>query len=160
MKTGYGELNILVKGHRATIDRAGVAQTAEQGFRKAQVAGATPAASSSPYRSKLEAAYAQKLELETKAGAITGWRYEPIRFTLAARTSYRPDFMIMREIYRQLQLETVQFEVTFVEVKGYHKNRRDSLTHLKVAAAMFPCFRFILVEREDGQWQERTIGAA
>lgn len=112
------------------------------------MAGSNPAPS--PYRSKLDAAFAAKLELEVKAGLVKAWRYEPMSFTLAAGKRYRPDFMIQYPDGLERRLE-------FVEVKGYHPNRRDSLTHLAWCAQRYPMFVWKLVTREKGHWEEREI---
>jgi hypothetical protein len=45
------------------------------------------------YRSKLELAYSHYLHVLMLAGDILSFRYEPIRFNLAPRTSYTPDFL-------------------------------------------------------------------
>ena len=45
------------------------------------------------------------------------------------------------------------------EVKGWSKNRRDGLTRLKMAAAHYPWWTFVLVERIGGQWKETIIPA-
>jgi hypothetical protein len=37
-----------------------------------------------------------------------------------------------------------------IEVKGFSSNRRDGITRLKIAAALFPCFVWRLVWRTKG----------
>ena len=103
----------------------------------------------SPYRSKLEAAYANSLEMAKQAGEILRYDYEPISFKLANGKRYRPDFVV---VYKD--------HIAFHEVKGrWMKNRRDGMTHLIWAAQRFPMFRWILIERERGAWIETVIDA-
>ena len=60
------------------------------------------------------------------AGDILSFRYEPIRFNLAPRTSYTPDFLVM--------LKDGSFE--FHETKGWA--REDAMVKLKIAARLYP----------------------
>ena len=99
-------------------------------------AGSNPAPS--PYKSKLERAYAEQLALARVAGLIQSWDYEPISFKLAAGKRYRPDFLVWRP----------DGGIECHEVKGrWIKNKRDSMTHLKWAAQRYPMFTWVLVER-------------
>ena len=106
-----------------------------------------PNATLPEYDSQLEADYASYLQGLLYGGIITKWWHHPMRLQLAPKTSYQPDFMV------QMGKSLILYEV-----KGWHKNRRDSLTHLKVAASLFPCFRFVLVTRERRAWTEKVIG--
>ena len=96
-----------------------------------------------PYRSKWEAAYASKLELEKHAGLIKAWWYEPFSLWLPGKVRYKPDFLIQYPDGLEQRLEVI-------EVKGWSKNRRDGMTRLKIAAAIFPCFTWRLVYRTKG----------
>jgi hypothetical protein len=98
-------------------------------------------AAASPYRSKWEAQYAAKLDMEKQAGVIKAWWYEPFSLWLPGKVRYKPDFMIE-------YIEGKSLEI--VEVKGFSKNRRDGMTRLKVAAALFPCFVWRMVYRTKG----------
>ena len=101
----------------------------------------------SPYRSKLEAAYANKLEMEKRAGTIKGWLYEPFSFKLAEGKRYRVDFVTWGIA-----------GVECIEVKGkWVKNRRDGMTHLHWAAQRFPFFIWRLVWRSNNGWDGRDI---
>jgi hypothetical protein len=113
-------------------------------------AGAIPAPSS-PYRSKWEAQYAAKLDLEVKAGIIQAWRYEAMSFTLSKGKRYRPDFLIQHPDGMEKRLE-------FVEVKGrWGKNRRDGMTHLKWCAQLYPMFTWTLAMREGQGWAHTLV---
>lgn len=98
----------------------------------------------SPYKSKLEAAFALYLQNQERHGIIDGWLYEPFTFKLAEGKRYRVDFVTWG--YKTLMTEdgdsaSVQ-ELTAYECKGWHRNVRDSLTHLKWAAQRFPFFHW------------------
>lgn len=92
-------------------------------------------AAPSPYKSKLEAAFANHLIGMHRAGIIDGWLYEPFTFRLAEGKRYRVDFVAWVWVKDHGYYVTTAFEC-----KGWHKNYRDSLTHLKWAAQRFPFF--------------------
>lgn len=95
------------------------------------------------YASKWESAYARYLDAQVAAGAVLRWHYEPIKFILAPKTTYSPDFMIL---YPDGMLE-------FVEIKGFR--REDALVKYKLAAARHPEFSWRMVERaKDGGWKD------
>lgn len=103
-----------------------------------------------PYRSKLEARFAARLEAVKTFHGITDWWYQPCTLRLANGARYRPDFLAITVGPRHRAL-------CFYEVKGWHPNRRDSLTHLKWAASLHKWADFWLVQWKDGRWQERQI---
>ena len=96
---------------------------------------------SSPYKSKLEARYADHLDLLVKSGEIRRWEYEPISFKLASGKRYRPDFLVVLPLGSEAKAE-------LHEIKGkWTKNKRDGMTHLKWAAQRFgDVFTFRLIE--------------
>jgi hypothetical protein len=83
---------------------------------------------------KPERLYAARLERLAAEGAVAGWMWKPIRFRLAERTFYEPDFMVV----------LADLEVAFDEVKGARGWELDdeSRTKWKVAAEAHPMFRF------------------
>ena len=99
----------------------------------------------SPYRSKWEAAYASKLELEKAAGLIKQWWYEPFSLWLPGKVRYKPDFLI-----EMPYIPGMERHLEIIEVKGWSKNLRDGKTRLKIAAALFPCFVWRMVYRTKG----------
>lgn len=112
------------------------------------VAGKAPSPKS-PYKSKLELAWAFRLEVMKRNGEIDGWIYEPFTFKLAEGKRYRVDFLAWCR-YAVECPENTSVEVPVViayECKGWHKNYRDSLTHLKWAAQRFPFFQWKKVVR-------------
>ena len=92
------------------------------------------------YRSKWDAAFANKLELEKRAGLIKAYWYEPFSLWLPGKVRYKPDYLIQYPDGLEQRLE-------IVEIKGWSRNLRDGMTRLKIAAALFPCFTWRLVRR-------------
>jgi len=85
---------------------------------------------------KTEAAYAARLALLQRAGEIQSFRFEPIKFRLADRTFYTPDFMVV-----------MGDEIQFHEVKGGYVED-DAAVKFKTAAEMYPEFAFQMVFAE------------
>jgi hypothetical protein len=82
---------------------------------------------------KTEARYAKHLELSRQVGEIATWRFECLRFKLAEKTYYNPDFMVI------LPNGLVELH----EVKGFFED--DARVKIKVVAEMYPEFAFIAV---------------
>jgi hypothetical protein len=89
---------------------------------------------------KTEVAYANVLELRKKGGEIKRWAFEPIKFRLADKTYYTPDFMVVKE-------DLIEFH----EVKGFWED--DARVKIKVVAELFPEFLFIAVKKVKGEYQ-------
>ncbi len=85
---------------------------------------------------KTEQAYAERLALLQLAGEIRSFRFEPVKFRLADRTFYTPDFMVV-----------TADEVQFHEIKGYLPED-DANVKIKVVAEMYPEFQFQMVFAE------------
>lgn len=90
---------------------------------------------------KLETKYAHHLEMRKLAGAIRDYRFESMKFKLADKTYYTPDFLVIE----------ADDSVTLIDVKGHHED--DARVKAKVAAKDFPWFRFQSMRWADGQWQ-------
>jgi len=88
---------------------------------------------------KLERQYQEHLELRRIAGEVVRFRYEPIKFRLADRTFYTPDFVV-----------TFEDHVECHEVKGFWED--DARVKTKVVAELFPEFVFIAVYQKKKQW--------
>lgn len=88
---------------------------------------------------KTEAAYAASLEARKVAGEVAWYAYEGLKFRLADKTFYTPDFAVM------LGDGTLQAH----EVKGFWED--DARVKIKVAASMFP-IQFIAISHKRGQW--------
>jgi hypothetical protein len=78
---------------------------------------------------KLEERFSFYLETLKRAGEFIWWAYEPIRFRLAANTTYTPDFVVM----------TKDLELQVFEVKG--RWLQSARVKIKVASELYP-FRF------------------
>jgi hypothetical protein len=119
--------------------------------------GSKAASASSPYKSKWEAAYASKLELEKRAGLIKAYWYEPFSLWLPGKVRFKPDFLVWHYGHAGSENIPVQ-DFELIEVKGWSKNRRDGMTRLKIAAALFPCFVWRMVYRtEGGGWSGEYV---
>lgn len=131
-----------VKEHTATTGRGRGAVSDRRNGTMVKSSARTLRATN-PYSSKWEAAYANKLELEKRAGLIKWWRYEPFSLWLPGKVRYKPDFLVH---YHPTTLVETSPMLEVIEVKGWSKNRRDGVTRLKIAAALFPCFTWRLVQ--------------
>ena len=94
---------------------------------------------------KLEAEYSRELETAKQTGLILWWAYEAIKFRLADRTFYTPDFIVMR----------CDGEMQAHEVKGFWED--DARVKIKVAAELFP-LPFVAVMKRKGQWVNEWFG--
>lgn len=88
---------------------------------------------------KLEQRYAAHLELERLAGVWLWWEFEPITLKLAHDTRYTPDFALLDP----------GGHLVLHETKGFWRD--DARVKIKVAARLFPFFRFTAVE-----WQRKA----
>jgi hypothetical protein len=95
---------------------------------------------------KLERDYAQHLELLLRAGEIAGWTFEDVKLRLAKRTWYTPDFFVV---------PSLSFRLEFHETKGFWRD--DAKVKFKVAAEMFPTFRFLAVYRDGAGWRTEEV---
>lgn len=100
---------------------------------------------------KLEASFARDvLRPQEVMGEIRDWRYEPFKFILAhavkgkrKTTTYTPDFL------------AVSKKFTMYEIKGFMRD--DAMVKIKVAAELFPWFKWVLVTRKKGEWIFRGV---
>ena len=126
------------------------------GTRTARTARVTERAGSNPahsptYRSKWEQSYANTLEMAKMAGIIKQWWYEPFSIWLPGKVRYKPDFLVQYPLGMERSLQ-------IVEVKGWSRNKRDGMTRLRIAAALFPCFEWTLAYKvKGGGWMEDSI---
>lgn len=102
---------------------------------------------------KTEARYAQQLEARRIAGEIRWYAFERVKLRLADRTYFTVDFFV--------QLADGSFECH--EVKGRKGDRywaeEDAKLKIKVAAEMFPVFRFLIVwPAKGGGWCQEQFG--
>jgi len=100
------------------------------------------------YRSKTEARFVQEIaEPRKRAGEIAMYAYEAITLKLAPAVRFTADFLCM---VRDEPLPVL------AEIKGAY-TREDAWQKLKIAAAMYPMFRFELWTYKDKQWTCKQI---
>lgn len=73
-------------------------------------------------------------------------RFECIKFRLADKTFYTPDFMVMQS----------DGSIEFHEVKGFWED--DARVKVKVFAEMYPEFVVKAITKQKGQWNVEVIG--
>jgi len=102
-----------------------------------------------PYRpiekmNNTEKRYAVQLGLMKRAGQILGWSFEGLNFRLADRTYFKPDFLVVFPD---------RFEIH--EVKGFWRD--DARVKIKVAAKLYPWFKWVAVQWKKKQWVYEKI---
>lgn len=102
---------------------------------------------------KLERAFRdQVLEPAYVTHRIARYWREPIKLRLAGRTWYAPDWLV--EI--PAGEHGLASRLVFVETKGFMRD--DASVKLKVAAAEYPCFGWLLVTRPKHRgWEARLV---
>jgi len=89
-----------------------------------------------------ESLYAEQLYARKLAGEIVDYGFERIKFRLADLTFYTPDFDV------QLADGTIEFhEVKAATSKGVVLVEDDAKVKIKVAAALFPQFGFMMAAK-------------
>ncbi|EKS9798250.1 DUF1064 domain-containing protein [Burkholderia cepacia] len=89
---------------------------------------------------KTEAAYAELLAARVHLGEILEFKFESLKLRLADRTWYTPDFaLVLADGTREIH-----------EVKGHWTD--DARVKIKVAAELYPYYRFSAVRRVKGEW--------
>lgn len=83
-------------------------------------------------RNKLEASYERHLEARKQAGEVLWYKFEGMKFRLADKCSYCPDFAVL----------LANGEVELHETKSYWVG--GAKEKIKIAAELYP-FRFIAV---------------
>jgi hypothetical protein len=83
---------------------------------------------------------------------------QAITLRLGDRMTYRPDFVTVDVRIPFSFNGPNAVALTCWETKGQHRFRQAGINKLKSAAAMYPWISFRLVERNGGNWIERTIG--
>ena len=93
---------------------------------------------------KTESEYDSMLAMQLKAGFIKWYCFEGMKFRLADKTFYNPDFIIMND----------QNQIEVHEVKGFWRD--DARVKIKVAAEMYP-FIFKAIKKKTkkggGGWE-------
>lgn len=98
---------------------------------------------------KTEEAYAAHLEQLRYEGKVLWFKFEGIKLRLADSTFYTVDFFVM-PASRELEAH---------EVKGFWTD--DARVKIKVAAGMYPVFRFIAIKKQSkadgGGWSVESF---
>ncbi len=87
-----------------------------------------------------EKRYADLLESQKVAGELVSYKFERVKFKLAKKTFYTPDFYVVFEDRIEIH-----------EVKGYWMD--DARVKIKVAAEMFPEFVW-----KAFRWKNKKVG--
>lgn len=97
---------------------------------------------------KLEAMYAIHLEQLKYNGLVLWFAFESIKFKLADKTYYTPDFMVMDKAGL----------IEVHEVKGFWED--DARVKIKVAASKFSLFKFVAIklDKREGWVGEEISG--
>lgn len=88
---------------------------------------------------KTEARYAALLERQKEMGEVVSWRYEAIKFRLAPKTFYTPDFYV---VFRD--------RIEFHEIKGFLEE--DAAVKFKVVAEQYPEYKWLMLRLEKNTW--------
>jgi len=88
---------------------------------------------------KLEQDYAAYLHTLLLTGEIVSYQYEAVKFRLAKRGFYTPDFMVV-----------CPDRIEFHETKGFWEE--DARLKIKVVAEQHPEFLFVGVQRKSKKW--------
>lgn len=101
-----------------------------------------------------EARYSQFLDAEKKSGHILDWKWSPLKFRLGNdwKTTLTPDFMVI----------TLDGTIELVDCKGRKGDsfwvEEDAMIKLKVAAAQYSWFRWVIVwQAKDGTWRRHEL---
>jgi len=94
---------------------------------------------------KLEAAFAQVLQLDQHHGVIHWWAFESMKFKLGEGAWFTPDFVTLQ----------ADGEIRFYETKGFMREAAN--VRLKTVSHNYP-FRFFLVKHLRGTWQITEVG--
>jgi hypothetical protein len=97
---------------------------------------------SKPLMNKLEEEYFDRF------GHLGTWTIQSMRFKLANGLWYKPDFLVLDDLSFKI--------ITGIEVKGPH-SFRGGFENLKMAAHKYPWINWVLVWKENGEWQEQTV---
>jgi len=93
---------------------------------------------------KTEAKFAAYLEQLKHLNKIVAWQFEPIRFRLAWKTGYTPDFLVIS-----------RDNFSFYEVKGFMRD--DAAVKIKTTAEIYPWFRWFIVYLKKNEWVFKEV---
>ena len=136
---------------RAAKARMGKVGGSVDSIRAEAVSIPAPPPQKREYDSKWEETYATELVMRKHAGLIKAYWYHPWTFRLPGGVRLEIDFLIEHPLGLERKLQ-------IMEIKGWHKNIREAMAKLKIAAAIWPCFQWTIGRREKGGgWSEEDI---
>ena len=97
------------------------------------------------FRNKFEERFCKEFILpEVESGEIVWWGYECLRFKLADRTTYLPDFMV----------QAPDGSMSMIETKGSWKAKGAAVTRvkLKTCAELYHMYDWYGVTHRKGKW--------
>jgi len=89
---------------------------------------------------KDEARYNEELKIKKQAGEILYYYFEKVKFRLAEKMFYTPDFLVVHPGHLEI-----------IEVKGYLEG--DALVKWKMAAELYPWLVWKIIRWEKKQWK-------
>lgn len=95
---------------------------------------------------KTETRYAQLLDALKHSGEVLDWWFESMKFRIADRTWYTPDFVVLRS----------NGVLEVVEIKGFLRD--DASVKFKTCREMYYAFDWRMLSYKQGEWQERLGG--
>jgi hypothetical protein len=95
---------------------------------------------------KLERAFSEELKCHHRL--VRRWEFQLVTFRLGGSVRYTPDFDVWPN-------PASDWRFTLVETKGWL--REDARDKLKVAAGLFPEFRWLLVYRKKAIWRIHEV---
>jgi len=111
-----------------------------------RLAEAEKARKSQDAMNKTESLYTIELDWQKREGKIERWAFQALKFRLADRTWFTPDFIVWLEGGR----------LRIVEIKGGYV-REDSAVKFKVARDLYPEFEWVCLQRTKAGWRELFI---
>jgi len=106
---------------------------------------------------KTEQAYSEVLNQRIEAGEVISWRYEPLTFRLAKRTTITPDFWV---VMADGSIEI--HEVKACNANGSYRIEDDAAVKIKCAAEEYREFRWLLCglkpKRIGAGWRIEEVG--
>lgn len=100
-----------------------------------------------------EAKFAMKLEADKREGLIEDWKFEAIRLRLADRTTYTPDFLVIKNETTRLDdhVSLRHAVIRFIEIKGFRRD--DAMVKFKIARELYPWAEFEMWTLTKNAWK-------
>lgn len=142
-------INRLLAEGRATVTGGGPKQLR---LAEAPAASKAKGVHKAGVMNKTESLYAFVLESMKQTGEVKRYWYEGVKLRLADKTSFTADFLV--------EMPDGQLELHEVKPRSGKKYfaHEDAKVKIKVAAEMYPCFRFKIVwPRKGGGWEQHIL---